>query len=140
MVIVLFFVAEDLDLVIFQLGKNLRRHLEKKFVIKSCNIFKMILQRYIFACNEYFGCLSTVLPQVLAADDGGGAAVEHLHTPHKGQEQGAPGHDSDPVTSMSHLYTVGARVESAWRYRLRKVVLRMRNYCNFFLADYVDLY
>ena len=35
----------------------------------------------------------------------------------------------NPVTPMSHLYTVGARVESAWRYNLREVVLRKRNYC-----------
>ena len=32
----------------------------------------------------------------------------------------------NPVTPMSHLYTIGARVESAWWYRLREVVLRIR--------------
>ena len=95
----------------------------------------------MFTCYEYFGCLSTVLPQVPAAavDDDGDSDVELVHTLHKGQGQLAPGQYSkvNPVTSVSsHLYPVGARVESAWRDNLREVVLRKGNYC---ATDYLQL-
>ena len=40
------------------------------------------------------------------------------------------------MTPVSHLYTVGARIESTRRYNLREVVLRKRNYC---AADYLRL-
>ena len=62
-----------------------------------------------------------------AVDNCRGSAAEIVHTLHKGQEQGAPGQHSkvNPVTPMSHLYNVGARVEGTERYRLREVVLRI---------------
>ena len=55
------------------------------------------------------------------------SAAEFVHTLHKCQERGAPGKHSkvNPVTPMSHLYNVGARVEGTERYRLREVVLRI---------------
>ena len=94
----------------------------------------------MFTCYEYFGCLSTVLPQVpAAAADDGDSDVELVHTLHKGQGQLAPGQHSkvNPVASVpSHLYPVGAGVESAWRDNLREVVLRKRNYC---ATDYLQL-
>ena len=46
----------------------------------------------MFTCYEYFGCLSTVLPQVPdAAADDGDSDVELVHTLHKGQGQEVPG-------------------------------------------------
>ena len=93
--IVLFFPTEDLNLVTFKLGKNLRGHLKEELVIGLSKVFKIILYR----------CLSIALPPVLAAvDNCHGSAGEFVHTLHKGQEQGAPGQKSkvNPVTPMHY--------------------------------------
>ena len=63
-----------------------------------------------------------------AVDNGGGSAVDLVHTLHKGQGPRAPGYSSqESFPTMNNLDSICARVESARRDRLRKVVLRREN-------------